>query len=106
MNHIYLEGDARDFLLWREASGGTIEIYDVAVGSERRVGKGRQLVAELFRLLGPARPVYAITRADNAIGLQWYAALGFRVVAVLMGFYSGENQVDAVMVGRNSAHPV
>lgn len=104
MTRITLDGDERDYLDYRDGSGGTVEIFDVAVNSERRSGRGRRLVEELFRRVTPLH-VWAITRADNEIAQQWYEALGFRVVGVLRRFY-GLRGVDAIMYGRSSEGPV
>lgn len=99
--------DSRDCLYYREGSGGTVEIFDVVVGSERRVGRGRQLVAELFRRLEPDGAfVWAFTRADNEIAHQWYRALGFREVARLVDFYGQSGTVDCLLFGRDSRGPL
>jgi ribosomal protein S18 acetylase RimI-like enzyme len=102
VNRIVLDGDERDFLDWREGSGSTIEIFDVAVGSERRAGKGRRLLRMLFAAV-PAGTVtvWAITRAKNTIAREWYVGCGFRVVGLLRGFYEGDaRQIDAIMYAR------
>lgn len=92
--------DCRDFLLWREGSGETIEIVDLAVGSERRRGIGRSLVNRLLaRSEIQGRFVWAITRESNGIARDFYRALGFRPVAVLSRFYLEE---DAMMFGINA----
>lgn len=101
MNRITLD-DPRDFLDYRDGSGGTIEIFDVQVGSERRVGKGRRLLELLFARLGPETRVYAITRADNEIAQQWYEACQFTLVNVLRRFYSGKPGVDAILFMRKA----
>lgn len=98
MNRIVLDGDERDFLVWREASGGTVEIFDIAVGSERRVGNGRRMVEMLLETLaGKVHLVWAITRMSNEIAKEFYAGLGFRIIAVLGRFYVEE---DAVLFGK------
>lgn len=98
--------DPRDYLDWREGSGWTVEIVDIHVGSERRrQGLGRKLVEALFAKLEPDRHVFAITRADNEIAIQWYEALQFRVIGVLRRFYA-ERGVDAIMFGRKASGPV
>lgn len=95
-----LDGDPRDVLVWRDGSGGTIEIYNLVVNSERRAGKGRRLVQQLCAdVAGQTHLVWALTRASNVIAQQFYRALGFRTLARLPHFYAEE---DAVLVG---VHP-
>lgn len=88
--------DERDYLVWRVSSGGTIEIVDIAVGTERGKGKGRRLVEEVLTIAraSGSHLVFAITRAENAIAREFYGKLGFREVATLPGFY---REGDAVM---------
>jgi ribosomal protein S18 acetylase RimI-like enzyme len=105
VNRIVL-ADPEDFLDWREGSGGTVEIFDVQVMSARRKGRGRLLVRKLLTELGPGVVVWAITRADNEVAVQWYQALGFDVMGVLRRFYGAERGVDAILFGRKSEGPV
>lgn len=97
--------DPRDYLDYREGSGGTVEIFDLAVNSERGKGKGRAMVERLLALHDEdgTRLVWAITRIDNLIAQSFYEALGFRVVAVLRQFYqdSPHKHADAVMFGKD-----
>lgn len=83
--------DAKDYLVWRTGTGRTVEIEDIAVHSERRKGKGRQLMARLLQEVGSNHPstamIYAITRAGNTIAHQFYEAMGFRLVGRLHYFY-------------------
>lgn len=114
MNKIILNNDPRDFLIWREGMGRTVEIYDIAVGSERRMGKGTRLVELLLIELGrkpeAERPtlIYAITRMSNEIAHQFYESFtthdnpnGFRIVARLHRFYrdGGGDVETALMYG-------
>ncbi len=106
MSHrIILNDDERDFLEWRQGSGTTIEIFDICVGSERRVGKGRALVYQLYKLIPPdTKLVWAITRADNFIAQEFYEELNFRVVGVLRCFYKEDKHdrtVDALLYGKD-----
>lgn len=101
MNKIVLS-DSRDFLMWRQGSGETIEIFDIAVGSERRKGRGRQLLNLLFNSLEANTVVWAITRSDNEIAQQFYEATRFDIIGVLRRFYGVENGVDAIMYGRKA----
>lgn len=82
-----------------------MEIFDIAVTSERRKGHGKALMRLLFRRLPvEIRLVFAITRADNFVAQHFYEALGFRIIAPLRHFYqdgSGKPTIDAVMYGRD-----
>lgn len=94
----------QDFLVYREGSGDTVEIFDIAVMTERRVGIGRGMVNELLNRYSAGTVVWAITRHDNLIAQEFYEEMHFKVVGVLRGFYrtdpSGRRCVDAVMYGR------
>lgn len=86
-----------DYLYYRRGSGTTVEIFDIAVMSERGKGIGRSMVEELKKRVHPTtRLIWAITRADNEGARKFYAAIGFREMATLPQFYSGS---DAVMYG-------
>lgn len=104
MGHISLNDD-KDFLEYRNGSGRTIEITDIAVTTERRTGIGRRLVHELIdrSKRSNVNLIWAITRDENLIAQEFYEALGFRVVGVLRNFYQDEGQarncVDAIMYG-------
>lgn len=94
---------SEDYLMWRKGSGNTVEIYDIAVYSERRNGNGRLLVNYLIDHLPPGtRTLWAITKADNFIAQQFYESLNFRVIGTLRSFYQDSgNTVDAIMYGRD-----
>lgn len=98
--------DPRDYLDWREGSGGTVEIADIVVGSERRRGRGRRLIETLLAQVQAAPTVWAITRAGNEIAQQFYESLGFRVIGVLRRFYGEALGVDAILYGRSPRGPV
>lgn len=93
-----------DYLKWREGSGGTVEIFDIAVTSTRRCGKGTELVNRLIaEVQGKYHLLYAFTRRTNEIAQQFYFALGFEVYAMISKFYSdGETDLDkdAIMYAR------
>ena len=101
MNRLTLS-DPRDYLDWREGSGGSVEIYDIVVNSDRRRGRGKALVEELVRVvrktLGRNRLVWAITRSSNLIAQQFYLAVGFRQVGLLVRFYP-DNHDHGLMFG-------
>lgn len=101
MNRITLD-DPSDFLDWRKGSGPTVEICDIQVGSQRRKGRGRELIRRLLRKLPEGtRTVWAITRANNLIAHDFYDGLGFRVAGYLREFYRDEEPtpsgVDAIL---------
>lgn len=103
MTQITIDNDGRDFLIYREGSGRTIEIFDIVVGSKRRQGRGKQLVTCLLESYMPksTRRVWAITRATNWVAQQFYEALRFRSVP-LRGFYGEDGDtVDAIMYIRD-----
>lgn len=100
-NSIYLDDNKdkdKDFLQYRWGSGCTVEITELQVGSERRVGKGRRLVEKLLqRIHGRTHLVYAITRSSNEIAREFYIAVGFEEMVTLKNFYS---EGDAVIYGK------
>ncbi len=91
------------YLIWRQGSGHTIEIYDIYVDPKyRRCGVGRQLVAELTKIAPPhIRTIFALTRPTNMIAQEFYEGIGFSVLGVLRNFYRDTdiNGVDALMYG-------
>lgn len=91
----------KGYLLWREGSGKTVEIYNIVVETDRRTGIGRCLFGMLLKQVHKDyKLIYAITRAENFIAQEFYEALKFRVVAPLRHFYQdGERTVDAIMYG-------
>ena len=94
---IILGKSSCDYLIHRQGSGDTWEIFDLAVKSERGVGIGRSMVEQLLsELPNDVTLVYAITRKSNRIAQEFYKALGFRLIGVLTRFYGDE---DAAMYG-------
>lgn len=96
-----------DRLTYREGSGKTVEIFDIAVGSERRKGIGRALVSDLMDRFPQGTVVWAITRSDNCGAQRFYEGIGFRTIGVLRSFYEHDptattqgERVDAVMYGK------
>lgn len=92
-----------DYLEYRDGSGGTVEIWDIAVVSERRKGVGTSMVMELVTrcLDRGVKRVYAVTRAENRVAQEFYRSLGFHPEP-LYDFYgvkdeNGKATVDAVM---------
>jgi len=81
---------------YRDGSGKTIEIYDIAVSKyHRERGIGRKMIEELKEKVN-THFIFAITRESNHRARKFYAALGFRKVAILGRMYGEEN---AVMYG-------
>ena len=85
-----------DCLIWREGMGRTVEIFDIRVASERRCGRGRELLERLLQIVNPQddcvrgdRPavIYAFTRMSNTVAHQFYEACGFRILGRLHEFY-------------------
>lgn len=79
---------SEDYLVWRVASGRTVEICDIAVLTARRKGQGTQLL-ETLRNVVPVDTslIYAITRWSNTIAQQFYEARGFVILGRLHNFY-------------------
>jgi ribosomal protein S18 acetylase RimI-like enzyme len=66
-----------DILVYRKGSGNTIEIYDIAVYSERCVGNGSALFHKLLDEVKEKR-IFAITRKENENAQHFYNKLGFK----------------------------
>lgn len=66
-----------DILVYRKGSGDTIEIYDIAVYSVRRVGNGTSLFKQLLKEVDEKR-IFAITRKENENAQHFYNKLGFK----------------------------
>lgn len=81
-----------DYLLYRQGMDNTIEIFDLAVNSERGKGRGTALINELLTL--NPRVVYAFTRADNLKARAFYYKFGFNQY-VIRGFYANGDGVIA-----------
>jgi len=97
-----LDGDPRDFLLYRRGSGYSIEVFDIQVGSARGKGKGRRLIERLLGIAAGdgAHLVWAITRESNLIAQDFYKAIGWRRIGRLKGFYR-DTLEDGLMFGVN-----
>lgn len=104
-----LTRDYTDHLFYRDGGGGTVEIHDIKVRSERGVGKGTALLGKLFSRFPSGTKVWAITRRSNGIAQHFYEARGFSILGILKGFYQTEkeeeegveeSQADAIVYGR------
>ena len=89
------ENGGLDYLVWREGSEGTVEIFDIAVTSHRKQGIGRRLVERLKEEVKP-QFIFAFTREGNSVARSFYKGIGFTEIAIIKGFYGTEN---GVMVG-------
>lgn len=85
--------DGQDHLIYREGSGGTVEIFDIVVNSERMKGVGRSMIKELVSQVD-THLIFAITRSTNTGAQRFYSKVGFVLVAQLRRFYEEE---DAIM---------
>jgi ribosomal protein S18 acetylase RimI-like enzyme len=102
-------GRQRAELVWRLASGHTVEIteFGIFLPADRRQGWGTRLLEagladmqQFFTGLGrPLRRVYAFCEATNQAGRAFYAARGFEEAARLPGFY---HDGDAVLYVRTT----
>jgi|GEM_PF-6766622 len=90
--------DPRDFVKYRTGSGGTVEIFDIAVGTERGIGRGRALIAKLLSQIDASTLVFALTRGSNTPAHAFYMKVGFRCLGLLTRFYPDTGE-DAVMFG-------
>lgn len=96
-------GDDTDYLLFRKGSGNSVEIYDIAVNSERSKGKGTALVAELFaQIPAGVTMVWVMCRRSNHGARKFYLdKVGFQFMGALQGFYSDDmGQENALVFGK------
>lgn len=85
---ITLDETGLDFLKYRDGSGKSVEIFDMAVNTARGQGKGRAMVNELCRRYeGTGVLVWAMTRESNEIAHTFYSRCGFKILGVLHKFY-------------------
>jgi ribosomal protein S18 acetylase RimI-like enzyme len=103
------EGNQRAELVWRVASGYTVEICEFAINREedRRQGWGTKLMdagladmREYFENL--ERPhsllkVWLLAEERNSVARAFYKARGFEEVTILQDFYSDGDAVMCVM---------
>lgn len=107
-------GDPRGELVWRIASGYTVEICEFGIHREedRRHGWGTKLLDEGLndmreyfrnRLTRPHRfhRVWLLAEARNLIARVFYKARGFQEEAVLKDFYTDGDAVLCVMEVQN-----
>lgn len=94
MNHMIQGEDSHDYLIWRAASGRSVEILDIQVNSDRRKGVGRSLVARLIDTLpkgtgtpGGVTMLWAMTRLSNTLAQQFWEGCNFYLLGRLHRFY-------------------
>lgn len=96
----HLIGDDVDYLYYRHSVADTVEIVELAVTSERRVGRGRAMVEELKnRTRGHCKSIYVFTRYSNWIAREFYEAIGFKLGAFVRGMYKdgSKEEEDAAL---------
>lgn len=85
----------KSWLIYRPAGGGTIEIFDIHVGTERGAGTGTAMLEEMLEKEEPQR-VVAITRMSNILAQKFYAKNGFDRIP-LKNFYPDESAVMYIL---------
>jgi ribosomal protein S18 acetylase RimI-like enzyme len=84
--------NGKDYLVWRQGSGETIEIFDIAVFSKRGVGAGTKMLQMLVDTVrGNTSLIWAMTRESNQNAHLFYEKRGFKLLAKLEGFYGDES---------------
>lgn len=96
--------DGQDYLYYREGSGDTVEIFDIAVNSERGVGNGRKLV-DTLRSQVETHLIFALTRVSNIGAQKFYLKVGFHNLGRLKKFYSDEDAVMFASYENNLRRP-
>lgn len=94
-NKSVTRNNGKDFLVYREGSGGTIEIFEILVQSDRRVGTGTKLIEQLISE-NPDKKIFAFTRYENVNARKFYIKNGFMEIAIRNFYPDG----DAVLVWR------
>lgn len=77
----------KDFVVYRNGSNNTIEIFDIAVMSERQKGYGTQLIN---KLKAQHKNLYAFMRASNKGAYIFYKKNGF-TPTIIKNFYPDED---------------
>lgn len=96
--------DPGDYVEYRDAGGGSVEITDIQVVSSRRSGVGRALLSAMMSTLPPESRVFAVTRHDNLIAQQFYEQCGFEISGYLRRHYGHDEH--AVVYNRKAGGPV
>ena len=80
-----------DYLKYRKGMADSIEIYDIAVMSERGKGIGTSLIQELIEKENP-KTVYAFCRESNKLAHSFYRKFGFKETFI-NNFYGDEGAI-------------
>lgn len=83
----YSINKGKDFIVYRNGSNDTIEIFDIAVMSERRKGYGTQLINKLKQ---KNKNLFAFMRASNENAKIFYEHNGFKSTFI-NNFYPDED---------------
>lgn len=86
----------KDYLYYREGQNNTVEIYDIAVNSERNKGIGSEMISEL-KLQG--KNIYAFVRESNANARRFYMKNNFTLI-LIKAFYPDENAYMALWLAQ------
>lgn len=78
--------DGQDFLVYRDGGGETIEVFDIAVNTERRVGTGTKLMEKLEKKLKKGTHIHIFARHENTRARQFYKKHGYHPITIV-GFY-------------------
>jgi len=76
-----------DYLVYREGQNNTIEIYDIAVNSDRRLGVGSNMIDELKT---QHKNIFAFMRKSNLIAKAFYEKNKFKAYHIPR-FYPDED---------------
>ena len=103
-------GEERGELVWRLASGHTIEICEMEItrGEDHGQGLGTRLLEESIKDMqaffsmnqnyeGPLRRIFLFTEASNDYARVFYKARGFSEEAVLQDFYDDGDAVLCIL---------
>lgn len=76
----------QDVLVYRDGGGDTIEVFDIVVNSERKVGNGRKLMEMLEEKVGKGTHIHIFARHQNIVARQFYKKMGYNPI-LIQNFY-------------------
>lgn len=85
--NIIQKNNGLDYLIFREGQNNTVEIYDIAVNSKRRVGVGSEMINELKE---QNKNIFAFMRKSNLIAKAFYENNKFKAYHIPK-FYPDED---------------
>lgn len=97
------------YLVWRQGSGNTIEIFEIEVDDDhRQQGHGTNLIEQLeeYGRKNHYLMMWAITRHSNRPARAFYDNTGFSILAAPLTFYKDEQSIagkrapEAIIYGR------